>query len=360
MEIRLGAIEEERGEYVYPSEANKRDKYRCPECGKGLIFRKGNKNREHFAHKREEEPCGYYTQPTEGQIHKDAKMLVKKLLDKGIKIEVKSRCIMCKEERVRVVESGERNVIEYRFEYEGLKIADVACVKGEDIENIIEIYNKHKTREEDRPEPWCEIEAERIIRKAGYIEDNKIKIRDMRVKKCERCKKKKKIHIVARGFDINERIYLNVPYSRKEEIKGVKGRWDVENRKWYIMRNNRKREEILREYEEIEYVSCERCHGTGIYCESEEESESDTEKGFRSDEIVGYGDTLKEEDRESGKEYVDYETDKMDPERRGIVCPSCRCVLCKRWEEDCECENKGKFWINRNDNSIHRWSEGES
>ena len=35
-----------------------------------------------------------------------------------------------------------------------------------------------------------------------------------------------------------KKIYLEVPYSRKEEIKQLGGKWDLTNKKWYIYENN--------------------------------------------------------------------------------------------------------------------------
>ena len=43
----------------------------------------------------------------------------------------------------------------------------------------------------------------------------------------------------------NEKIYLKVPYARKEEVKPLGGKWDKNKKKWYIMDNNPKKEEVL-------------------------------------------------------------------------------------------------------------------
>ncbi len=37
----------------------------------------------------------------------------------------------------------------------------------------------------------------------------------------------------------NKRIYLKVPYGEKEDVKKLGGRWDINNKKWYIMKGNR-------------------------------------------------------------------------------------------------------------------------
>lgn len=47
------------------------------------------------------------------------------------------------------------------------------------------------------------------------------------------------------------KIYLDVPYQRKEEIKELKGKWDPSKKKWYIMEDNPNKEKILTLFEKI-------------------------------------------------------------------------------------------------------------
>lgn len=47
------------------------------------------------------------------------------------------------------------------------------------------------------------------------------------------------------------KLYLNVPYKRKEEIKELGGKWDPIKKKWYIMEDNDKKEDILKLFETI-------------------------------------------------------------------------------------------------------------
>ena len=78
--LSLGAINKHTREYVYPKIANKTDEYICPECNKGLILVKGEVRVHHFRHKVDTKtPCNHYNKPTETQIHKDAKILLKTL-----------------------------------------------------------------------------------------------------------------------------------------------------------------------------------------------------------------------------------------------------------------------------------------
>jgi hypothetical protein len=95
--LSLGAINKLTGEYVYPKIANKKDEYICPECNKDLILCQGKNRAHHFRHKVDNvNPCHRYSNPTESQIHKDAKMLLKNLLERKIPISFIRNCCCCK------------------------------------------------------------------------------------------------------------------------------------------------------------------------------------------------------------------------------------------------------------------------
>jgi len=44
---------------------------------------------------------------------------------------------------------------------------------------------------------------------------------------------------------IEKKIYLNVPYARKEEVKKLGGKWEPGKKKWYIYEGNKNKEEVL-------------------------------------------------------------------------------------------------------------------
>ena len=189
--IPLGAINKKTREYVYPKNANKKDEYCCPECDKDLILHQGNIRIHHFVHKfTESEPCNYYTSPTESQIHRAAKLLLKTLLDKKEKISFIRKCCCCKkDEEFEIPETTETTNIqlEYRFEYDGPKIADVAYIENGEIVCIFEICHTHKTQSENRPEPWFEIDALSLIHNVNNAKNTSIKINCIRCEKCEEC-----------------------------------------------------------------------------------------------------------------------------------------------------------------------------
>lgn len=204
----LGAINKNTHEYVFYNSANKTDEYICPDCNKGIVFCKGEKIGPYFRHKVDTvNPCNYYDKPSESQIHKDAKMLIKTLLEKGILLSLVRNCNCCKKkEEFEIPTITETSSIhmEYRFEYNGAKIADVAYIDNNEILYIFEICNTHKTSSENRPEPWFEIDALTLINLINV--SNLIlsyKIPCIRSEKCEDCIIKEKTNIENKEKAVN-------------------------------------------------------------------------------------------------------------------------------------------------------------
>jgi hypothetical protein len=189
--LSLGAINKLTGEYIYPKIANKKDEYICIECNKDLILCQGKIRVSYFRHKIDSiNPCHYYNNPTESQIHKDAKMLMKTILEKKIPISFIRNCCCCKQnDEYEIPETTETSIIqlEHRFKYNGPKIADVAYIDINEILCIFEICNTHKTCSENRPEPWFELSANTLLKMANDIHLNSLKIPCIRCEKCENC-----------------------------------------------------------------------------------------------------------------------------------------------------------------------------
>ena len=211
--LSLGAINKLNGEYVYPKIANKKDEYICPECNKDLILCQGEVRVHHFRHKVDNiNPCNHYSNPTETQIHKDAKLLLKKILERKTQISFIRNCCCCKKkEEFEIPEISETSVIEieYRFEYNGVKIADVAYIDNGELVCIFEICNTHRTCSENRPEPWFEMNAETLIHIAN---DNSLKIPCIRCEKCEDCMKLENINLKYNNIEKYVRIKLGQKY----------------------------------------------------------------------------------------------------------------------------------------------------
>ena len=169
--IQLGAINVETSKYEIPAEALKGKEYKCVDCDERVILRKGTVRRPHFAHYAATN-CEYYDHPNESQIHKDAKMLMAKLLTEKRSIQfcwdcdyegcnVYSDTCAFSEVPTIIYKDGDEVVVEYRSK-DNKWVADVALVNNGEPRYIIEILNTHRTTT-PRPEPWFEVDALRLI-----------------------------------------------------------------------------------------------------------------------------------------------------------------------------------------------------
>jgi hypothetical protein len=182
--LQLGAIDIETNMYFSPSEALKGRDYKCNECGNRVILRKGEVRKPHFAHHSQTNTCSYYDHPSESQIHKDAKELMKKLITEKNKIQFVWECdyppcyktlsnINAFSEVPTIAhKEGDEVVLEYR-DPENRWIADVAVVNGGKVRYIIEIKHTHGTSL-GRPEPWFEVDATLFIQSINNQMEEKI------------------------------------------------------------------------------------------------------------------------------------------------------------------------------------------
>ena len=123
--FRLGAINKRTGKYTSPTQAHKPDGFMCIDCGNDVIIRKGEIRVHHFAHCKEDMKCDFYNKPTETQIHRSAQLLLQYVLEQKIPLTIYDKCVKCdKTGTYNIHEVSEHSsiVIEYRFEYNGLKI----------------------------------------------------------------------------------------------------------------------------------------------------------------------------------------------------------------------------------------------
>jgi hypothetical protein len=191
----MGAINKTTLKYECPKLAKKSHKYKCPSCDKDVIFRNGKIKQPHYAHKKSDNPCYYYDRPSESQIHKDAKMLMKMLLENKTTMSFFRTCNHCDEPKTAHIlditpslYDNTHAVIEYKFHYNNSnRSADVALIESDNIRYIFEICYKNKTKEENRPEPWLEIDAENLIKYINNKDHQKIEIECKRDYKCECC-----------------------------------------------------------------------------------------------------------------------------------------------------------------------------
>jgi len=45
-----------------------------------------------------------------------------------------------------------------------------------------------------------------------------------------------------------QKIYLNVPFAKKDEVKGMGGKWDPEKKKWFIESTNKNKDQIISQF----------------------------------------------------------------------------------------------------------------
>ena len=273
----MGAINKLINEYEYPRIAEKGKKYMCPECKKDVNFCKGQIKQPYFAHKKSESSCYYYDKPSESQIHKDAKCLMKLLLTNKTQMEFYNICSECKDKVYGCCELFKNHyennmeaIIEYKFEYNNSKkSADVALIKENNIVYIFEICYKNKTRESARPEPWVEIKAEDLIRdinNGSLLDDNGILhiecIRDSICNECEEDRVKEIIRMkewvkrLEQERKEKERLDKEKEEARKEkEDKEKKIEWYKQlmaKKKWEEGKD--KREQDRRKTEELRQI----------------------------------------------------------------------------------------------------------
>ena len=166
--INLGAINTSSGQYESPIVAKKDEniQYTCPDCEKPVMLRKGIINKPHFAHYKSTNMCNHYNHPGEGKIHKHAKEVFKRAYDAGILITFTQACSTCKDKNEIIMAPKSISntlVLEYTFDYNGKKKADIALIEGDILILPIEICDTHKTKEHSRPEPWIELDARTCI-----------------------------------------------------------------------------------------------------------------------------------------------------------------------------------------------------
>jgi hypothetical protein len=230
----FGAIDKNTRQFVLPEFADKKNSYECPDedCRQDLIFKKGKINIPYFAHKpSSEKECHYYERPGESQIHRNAKLYLKKLLEDLIEsnynnssnnnesnnnetsnnndssdpnnnssdpnnnssnnsIQIITKCSCGQTESIPLYLLDTKIVIEHRFKFSNSeKIADVVCLFSDksNIKYIFEICYKHKTQDYTRPEPWFEFDARELL--TTNPSGNKITLKCIRTHEyCKRCK----------------------------------------------------------------------------------------------------------------------------------------------------------------------------
>lgn len=257
--LSMGAINKTTNLYEYPKIAQKTNKYMCPECNRDLILKKGTQKVHHFAHYASNTPCMYYDRPSESQIHKDAKLALKTVLNNRTDISFIRTCNHCN--NVITVDMNayteDMNIIvEYPFKYnDKQQYADLAIINNGQIGYIFEICYRHKTSPDRRPEPWVEIDAESFIKLINKNDTNSdgLFVDCIRKQECDECIEKEREE--RRRYEIERKIK-----EEKEQYRIDQKRKFEE----YHKHRQMKQDEILKKVREetkrcIKCKSFERC-----------------------------------------------------------------------------------------------------
>jgi hypothetical protein len=177
-----GAIDQSNDEYSIPRYAIKSRQYKCPCCNEMLILKKGLKNRHHFAHFAQDDKCQFYDETKKNQydydrvnecnLHKQAKKILKRMLeDKTLIVNRHCATMQCNTHIEFIIKPNELNeTIEIEkptILADGRLIKpDVIKMKGNEIVEIYEIFDSHRTDEDNRINlNWYEFKATEIIDK---------------------------------------------------------------------------------------------------------------------------------------------------------------------------------------------------
>ena len=172
----IGAIDIETKSYTLPINACRRKNYLCFSCDEVVRVARGDINKPHYRHLPSStcllKKITNINNVGESDLHKLGKKIIKHMIETN-KPMIKRECPRCNDKYNIDYEYDENCTIEFEksFDFNGdVRIADVVIMKDNNIVQIIEIYNTHYTKEEDRPEPWVEFDVKNIINKPSSLQ----------------------------------------------------------------------------------------------------------------------------------------------------------------------------------------------
>lgn len=242
---------------VWVYDADKTMILSCVECERRVCFKNGRIRKPHFAHHRqhaEDRQCTYLSKYNETQLHRDAKLCIKRLLQtSGFQLIFVHKCFTCGNffDGLNVVGDQKSKVeCEIHSRKLGRKAENwIADVVRFDPFLIVEVRVSHSTRT-PRPDPWFEIQANDLVCQIPLINQSKtIRLTDVsRAKLCEKCTESKRQKVIKRWQLILERksranwnwylLWIN-----RTELKHIR---DVEKkveicRKWRMLLERRRK-----------------------------------------------------------------------------------------------------------------------
>lgn len=147
------------GDVIHVEHATSTTEYACIDCGEGMIPKRGQQLRWHFAHKgdREETSC----MRGESDVHRDAKHLLVYLLSKGGNIVASNECDICSTISTIDIRSFIWNSVKSEGKINERERADVLLSLDGKPTVALEVKHTHATLQ--RSIPWFEFEASDIL-----------------------------------------------------------------------------------------------------------------------------------------------------------------------------------------------------
>jgi len=208
--FRFGAIDKNTFLYTKPDTALKEKSYKCPVCQEDVILKQGEIRRHHFSHHKNSK-CTYYDNPTESDLHKNGKLIMKLLIETRKPIKVYRNCFGCNKRLVftpPIFTDTSNVLLEHSFEYSGKQHkADVAHLEENGQMTIYEIFKCHRTLSSLRPEPWYEIDARALnllYSVYNLSERSEIILNCIRIVYCDTCKNLNEIVEVDEKTDMSD------------------------------------------------------------------------------------------------------------------------------------------------------------
>lgn len=215
--IRLGALNI-NNKYVLPNDASKNEKYKCPDCPENVFLKAGSIKKNHFSHYPNSN-CNFYKKNNNNStIHNHCQYLLKKIFESSFKFIIKSCCVSCGFKKNKEILTKDCQLhIEYEYIYkDSKKKIDCAIVKDNEPIEFIEVYNTHRTKDQDRPF-FIEISTENILEYDINEKFEEYYFNDIKYFECEGCINEKKLRIEEWNKIIEENRRLLKEKKEKEE-----------------------------------------------------------------------------------------------------------------------------------------------
>lgn len=245
--IRLGALNIDN-KYVLPNDASKNDKYKCPDCAEKVYLKTGSIKKYHFSHYPSSN-CSFYKKNNNSYtIHNHCQHLLKKIFDTKLNFEIISTCCSCEfKKNKKILTKDCEMYIEYEYIYkDSKKKIDCAIIKDNEPIEFIEVYNTHRTKDEDRPF-FIEISVENILEVYDNTLNDCYYFNDIKYYECNNCilNKNKRIEEHNRKIKLQqEKDLRHIYWMQKQAQKRIYERKLEEEKQYYIELDNIKNKKI--------------------------------------------------------------------------------------------------------------------